>query len=380
MINKAYKFRIYPTKTQQEKLNKTFGCVRFIWNKKVEKFLNQEKDSNKIKDYREEFEWMKEVSYNALSRKVRDFDEFKKQKFNKSRKKKLGQPKFKKKNQYQSFRLDNLCFYIKENKIWLVKIGKVKIILDREIPDNAKLVNVTVSKNKSDQYFVSICVEQERQLKQKTNKQVGIDVGIKSFIVTSDNEIFDNPKFFSNSQAKLARLQMFQAKKKGRRKGEQKSRRWLKLQKRINRLHNKIVNQRDYFLHNISSYLVNNYDVICAEDLNIEGLLKNRKLSKAISDVSWSKLFSQIDYKCNWYGKEFVKIDRFYPSSKTCSVCGKIKEDLKLSDRIYECECGNVIDRDYNAANNIKAVGVNAAQRTPMVAVTKPDEAFTNSF
>lgn len=357
---KAYKFRLYPNKTQEILINKTIGCVRFFWNNQVATFNSYNKETNpsvKFKtstEVRNEFDWMKEVSAAVIQQKEIDFKEFKKQRFSSSRKKSIGNPKFKKKGNQESFRLPNQKFKVLDNKIQLEKIGKVKMVMDRIIPEG-KFMSVTVSKNPSGQFYASILIETEINYLPKKGKSVGIDVGLKEFIVTSDNDIVKNPKYFRESQSKLRTLQRhFSRKQKG-------SKRRQKLKLKIAKIHQKISNQRDYFLHNESIKLVRNYDVIVIEDLNVSGMVKNKKLAKSISDASFSKFFSMLKYKSEWYGKELVQIGRFEPTSKTCSCCGWVKKDLTLKDRVFICEnCGIVIDRDYNASLNIHSVGVNA--------------------
>jgi len=352
----AYKYRLYPNKTQQILINKTFGCVRYFWNMQVATFNSYNKETNPnpvfktSTELRNEIEWMKEVSAAAIQQKEIDFKEYKKQLFNKSRKKKIGFPSFKKKKHKQSFRLPNQKFKIIGNKIQLEKIGKVKMVVDRELPAG-KLMSVTISKNASGQYFASILIETEINFKPKTNKEIGIDLGIKTFSTQSDEIEIDNPKFLRKSQAKLQRLQRHLSRKQ---KG---SHRYERCRLKIARLHQKISNQRDWFLHNYTTFLVNNYDRIFIEDLNVNGMLKNHCLAGAISDVSWSKFVSILEYKCNWYGKEVVKVDRFFASSKTCK-CGAKNDDLKLSDREWTCKsCGAVNQRDLLAAQNILEYG-----------------------
>jgi putative transposase len=305
-------------------------------------------------EVRNEFDWMKEVSAAVIQQKEIDFKEFKKQRFSVNRKKPIGNPKFKKKGNQESFRLPNQKFKVLDNKIQLEKIGKVKMVMDRIIPEG-KFMSVTVSKNPSGQFYASILIETEINYLPKKGKSVGIDVGLKEFIVTSDNDIVKNPKYFRESQSKLRTLQKhFARKQKGSKRRE-------KLKLKIAKIHQKITNQRDYFLHNESIKLVRNYDVIIIEDLNVSGMVKNRKLAKSISDASFSKFFSMLKYKSDWYGKELIQIGRFEPTSKTCSCCGWVKKDLSLKDRVFVCEnCGIVIDRDYNASLNIHSVGVNA--------------------
>jgi putative transposase len=376
-ILKAYKYRIYPNKTQKVLLAKTFGCVRYFWNNQVSVFNSYNKETNPTPQYktsteiRNEIDWFKEVSAAAIQQKEIDFKQYKNQKFSKTRKGSIGFPSFKKKSNKQSYRLPNQKFKLINNKIQLEKIGKVKIVIDREIPINSNYMSVTISMNCSGQYFVSILVEQEANKLPKTNKTVGLDVGLKEFATLSDGLTIQNPRYFRESQTKLAKIQKYHSRKQ---KG---SNRRKKSRKKIARLHQKISNQRDWFLHVHSTYLVRNYDTICIEDLNVSGMLKNHKLAKSISDVSFSKFFNLLEYKCVWYGKELIKIGRFQPSSKMCSKCGNVKKELKLSDRVYVCDvCGHTEDRDLNASKNIKALGVNNAIRTQSNEVTNCDEAF----
>ena len=358
-MHKAFKYRIYPNKSQKVLLSKTFGCICVIWNANVESFNSYDKDSNpkpKIiikSDLIIDKPWLNEISAAAIQQKIRDFQEITNQFFSKTRKKKIGRPSFKKKSGNQSYRLPNQKFSLKDNKIRLEKIGWVKISIDRNIPDNSKMLSCTISMNCCGQYFVSILVDVVIPNKGKTGKSVGIDLGLKSFATLSDGVVIDNIKFFREKQSEIAKIQRHLSRKN---KGSNRHR---KNKIKIARLYNKIANKRNNFLHNVTTSLVNNYDVICIEDLNVSGMLSNHKLAKAISDTSFSMFRSMLEYKCNWYGKELVVIDRFYPSSKTCSKCGWKKEDLTLSDRVFKCEnCGIEIDRDLNAAINIQRVGV----------------------
>lgn len=356
---KAFKYRIYPNRSQEVMLSKTFGCIRVIWNANVESFNSYDKENNpKPKlitksDLIADKPWLNEVSAASIQQKVRDFKETVSQFFSKIRKKKINRPSFKKKSGNQSYRLPNQKFSIKENKIRLEKIGWVKMSVDRFIPDNSKILSCTVSKNCCNQYFVSISVDTVVYHKSKTGKSVGVDLGLKSFAILSDNTVIDNIKFFREKQSEIAKIQRYLSRK---RKG---SNRYWKNKLKIARLHNRVANRRHYFLHNVTTFLVDNYDVICIEDLNVSGMLSNHKLSKAISDTSFLMFRNMLEYKCNWYGKELIVIDRFFPSSKTCSRCGWKKENLTLSDRVFKCEnCGIEIDRDLNAAINIQRVGV----------------------
>lgn len=377
-MNKVFKYRIYPNRSQKELLSKTFGCVRVIWNANVESFNSYDKDSNpnpKIinkSDLIVDKPWLSEVSAAALQQKVRDFREATKQFFSKTRKKKINRPCFKKKSDNQSYRLPNQKFSIKGNRIRLEKIGLVKMVIDRKIPEGSKILSCTISMNCCNQYFVSIAVDTVIQPKSRTGKSVGVDLGLKSFATLSDGMVIDNIRFFRDKQSEIAKIQRHLSRKT---KG---SNRYRKNKTKIAILHNKVANMRNNFLHNITTYLVDNYDVICIEDLNVSGMLSNHKLAKAISDTSFYQFRTMLEYKCKWYGKELSIIDRFYPSSKTCSNCGWKKDDLALSDRIFECEnCGIKIDRDLNAAINIERVGVDILyNRTRRDEVTNPVEAF----
>ena len=354
---KAYKFRLYPTKQQEVLLNKTFGCVRFYYNQQVALFNSYDKESNPKPEFksstliRQEFEWMQEVSAAAIQQKEIDFKEFKKQLFNKNRKSKLGFPNFKKKSNKQSYRLPNQKFKIIGNKIKLEKIGKVKFVKDRNFPEVFKFISVTISKNPSGQYFVSVLVEQEINHKPKTNLEVGIDLGVKTFSTQSDRIEISNPKYFSKNQAKLKKLQQhFSRKQKGSNRRE-------KCRLKITKLYQKITNQRDYFLHNYSSHLINKYDYIFIEDLGVKNMLESKLMSKEISDVSWSKFVNMLIYKADWYGKTVHKVDRYYASSKTCE-CGIKNKGLKLSDREWVCSsCGVINRRDLLASQNILKEG-----------------------
>ena len=354
---KAYKFRLYPTKQQEVLLNKTFGCVRFYYNQQVALFNSYDKESNPKPEFksstliRQEFEWMQEVSAAAIQQKEIDFKEFKKQLFNKNRKSKLGFPNFKKKSNRQSYRLPNQKFKIIGNKIKLEKIGKVKFVKDRNFPEVFKSISVTISKNPSGQYFVSVLVEQEINHKPKTNREVGIDLGVKTFSTQSDGIEISNPKYFSKNQAKLKKLQQhFSRKQKGSNRRE-------KCRLKITKLYQKITNQRDYFLHNYSSHLINKYDYIFIEDLGVKNMLESKLMSKEISDVSWSKFVNMLIYKADWYGKTVHKVDRYYASSKTCE-CGIKNKYLKLSDREWACSsCGVINQRDLLASQNILKEG-----------------------
>ena len=363
-ILKAYKFRIYPNADQTQMLNQTFGCARVVWNKLVENFNAYDKNSatplpvvneKTLKDSGD-YPWLKDVSAAALQQKRIDFTQFKKQFFDMGRKKKIGRPKFKKKGNRQSYRLTNQGFSLNQESstIRLEKIGHVSIVLDRRIPDNADYRSVTVSKTPSGKFFASVLVRQTVELLPSTGRMIGIDVGLKDLFVYSDGSKENNSRWFRESQSKLARAQRHLSRKK---KGSnRRNRQRLK----VARCHEKVVNCRDHYLHEKSTRLVRENDVICVEDLNIAGLVKNSRLAKSVSDAGWAKFIDMLEYKSHWYGRSFVKIDRFFPSSKTCSSCGHKRDKMGLDVRDWECPaCGVEHDRDVNAAVNILNKGFN---------------------
>jgi putative transposase len=364
---RAFKYRIYPNREQEVLINKTFGCVRVVWNHNVEVFNSYNKELTEQRtplsstELRHKHEWMKEVSAAAVQSKQIDFRKFKQNFLSKTRKCKIGRPSFKKKEAKQSFRLPNQKFTLRDNNIRLEKIGIVKLVMDRQIPNGSKFMSVTVSRNKCNQLFASVLVEMNISPKPKTEAVVGIDVGLKTFITCSDGIIVENPKFFRESQAKLARAQKLLSRKK---KGS-----WRRKAARLKiaRIHNHTANQRKDFLHKITTALVSNNDFIAIEDLNIAGMMKNHKLAKSIADASWADFTTMLGYKAMWYGKEVVRVDRWFASSKLCPSCGNKKVILTLQERTFHCnECGFSMDRDLNASRNIlkEALRVSNAIRT----------------
>ena len=367
-ILKAYKFRIYPSNSQIDYLNQVFGDVRFVWNQLVANFNNYNtpdfKEKFNEKYIKEEHSFLKDSISYALQQKRIDFDSTKTQFFNKKRKKALGRIKFKKKGvSNDSFRLPAQALtnplLFNENKIKLTKLGKVKCKFDRQ--PKGTLKSVTVSKTKSNKFFVSCLVEEEISRKPKTGNAVGIDLGLKELLTLSNGDVINNPRWFKESQFKLAMAQKHLSRKT---KG---SNRYNKQKLKVAKLHEQISNQRSWYTHNVTNAIVDQFDIICLEDLNIQGMSKNHKLAKSINDASLSEIVRQLEYKAEWYGKTVIKVDRFYPSSKTCSSCGNIKHDLKLSDRVYVCnECNTKIDRDLNASINIlnNGITVNSVEAT----------------
>ncbi len=357
---KAFKFFIKPTQEQEILFNKTFGCSRFVWNKLTENFNSwspnniPEKISEKTLKDQEEFEFLREVSAATLQQKRIDFENTKKQFFNKKRKVKFGRMKFKSRKGRQSFRLPNKKFTFDQetSTLKLEKIGIVLVVLDRIIPKDAIFRSITISRDPSGKHYASILVSVEIPLKTLTRRMIGIDLGLKDLFVLSDGQVINNPKWFRENQSKLKRKQQHLSRKKI------SSKRWEKQRIKVSKIHEDIKNQRNNYIQEISTALVTQFDVICIEDLNVKGMVKNHKLAKSISDASWSSFTRMLEYKCNWYGKSLIKIDRFYPSSKICSECGYKLDTLDLDVREWECpNCNTVHNRDLNAAKNILRKG-----------------------
>ena len=352
-IKRAYRYRIYPTTQQQEQLAKQFGASRFIYNYFLRQRIDTYAETGQGLTYhgtalalttlkkQPEYGWLKEADSQALQQSLRDLDTAYNNFFNHRAK----FPNFKKKHAKQSCRFPQR-FRIENGKLRIPKIGLVKIVLHR--PIEGKIKNLTVLKTKSGQYFAAIQVEQEIDEPTYRGEQIGLDLGLKDFAVTSDGQRFSNPKYLARSEHKLKRLQRRLSRTQKGSNGREKTR------LKVARQHEKIVNQRQDFLHKLSRQLVEENQLIIIEDLNVKGMMQNHCLAKAISDVSWSEFTRQLGYKGQWYGCHIEKIDRFFPSSKRCFHCGFINKNLTLSDRHWICpECGCILDRDVNAAQNI---------------------------
>ena len=369
-IKRAYKFRIYPDSEQARFFIKSFGCVRKVYNLMLDdrKKSYEEYKSAGIKTkhptpakYKEEYPYLKEVDSLALANAQLNLDKAFK---NFLKNKNFGFPKYKcKSNPVQSYTTNNQnTIYIKDKHIKIPKLKSlVEIRMHREIKGLIK--SVTISRNSINHYFVSILCEEEIAELPKTNKNIGIDLGIKEFATMSDCTKVANLKFTKEYEKKLKREQRKLsrrgrlAKNSNRKLSESKN--YQKQKKRVAKIHNKIRNKRKDFINKISTEIINSHDIICMEDLNIKGMLKNHKLARSISDVSWSEFGRQLEYKADWYGRKIVKVPTFYPSSKTCSSCGNVKKKLLLSERTYHCECcGLEMDRDYNASINILRKGL----------------------
>ena len=359
---KAYKYRIYPTKNQKTFLDKHFGAVRWVYNyafaKKIEFYTKEKKTLSRfdiqkeivlLKKQEKTF-WLKEVNSQSLQSSLVNLDIA----YTKFFKEKCGFPKFKSKKSKQSIQFPQLTKVNFElNKLYVMKFREgIKCKFSRTF--NGKIKTTTISKNKTDKYFVSILVEEEIpeivKLKPEIKTAIGIDLGIKSFLVTSNGDKFNNPTYLKKSLKKLKRQQQKLSRKK---KGSNNR---IKQRLKVAKVHEKVSNQRHDFLHKISRELVNDNQIntYCIEKLNIQDMLKNKNLAQYISDAGWYTFITYLKYKSEWAGKNVLQIGQFEPSSKTCSICGIINHNLKLKDREWICKCGTEHDRDINAAINIK--------------------------
>jgi putative transposase len=364
----SYKYRIYPTKDQEILLSKTFGCKRAIFNHYLEvqqtRYKNNEKNlsyfdiSKDITKLKDEKEWLREVDTNALQYSAEDltkaYDNFFKFVTGKRKGPKIAVPKFKNKNSRQSYRTRNVRVN-EDGSLQIPKLKTVKASIHRKIPEGSVIKTTTISRNPDGRYYASILVETEVALQPMTYREVGCDLGLKDLLITSSGIKFKRPDELPN----IARTkQLLKAKQRQFARTEKSSKNHDALRRQVARLYSKVTRQRNEYYHLVSRYLVDNYDSIYVEDLSSKNMLQNRKLSRAIHEVAWSTLSDMIQYKANWAGKTYHRIDRWYPSSKTCSSCGHKLETLDLGTREWTCpDCGTHHDRDLNAALNILQVG-----------------------
>lgn len=363
MAEKAYKYRIYPNKKQQELIQKTFGCARFVYNyyldKRIKAYAENKTNltynmcSKDLTQLKKEFVWLKEPDKDSLQKALKDLD----MAYQKFFKEHTGYPKFKsKKNRYKSYRTsctnNNIVFINKHIK--LPKLGLVKV-RDKQIPEG-RILNATISQEPNSHYYCSICCTDVEFIQyHKTNKNVGIDLGLVDFAIFSDGIKIDNPRFYEKSEKKLTKLQRELSRK------TIGSSNWNKARIKVANLQKHISNQRKDFLQKLTTDIIRNYDVICIEDLDVKSMKEtdSKIRNKRVGDVSWSEFRRMITYKSQWYGKELFIVDRYFPSSQICNCCG-YKDGKKSEDiREWTCsKCGTKHDRDINAAKNILDEGL----------------------
>lgn len=365
---KAFKYRIYPTDEQQVLLAKTFGCKRVIYNyylnEQQTRYQNKEKhlsnyDINKdITRLKETKEWLREVDSIALQMAAEDlsvaYENFFKSVTGKRKGPKISAPKFKNKHSRQSYRTRGVRV-IEGGTLQIPKLKSVKAVVHKEIPKNSTIKSTTISKNPDGRYYASILVETEISLRPIAGKEVGCDVGLKDLLITSDGVKFKRPDDLQYI-AKTKQLLKVKQRKFARTQNSSKNHEKARLE--VARAYSKITRQRNEYYHLVSRYLVDDYDAVYIEDLSPKNMIQNRKLSRAIHEIAWSTLASMIAYKSAWAGKTYHRIDKWYPSSKTCSSCGYKLEKLDLGTREWICpNCGTQHDRDHNAAKNILRIG-----------------------
>ena len=357
LVHKAYKFRIYPNSNQVQLIVKTIGCSRFVFNhflaerknlyESEKKTLNYNNCSTMLTDLKKELIWLKEVDSTALQSSLRFLDDSFRRFFSRQN----DYPRFKsRKNPVQSYtsKFTNNNIAIEGSFLKLPKLGLVRFAKSREV--DGRIISATVSRKPSGKFFVSVLAETEVSELPKTGSSCGIDVGLKDFAVISGEKTHANPRFFRSLEAKLAKEQRILSRR------VKFTNNWYKQKLKVAKVHEKIANTRTDYLHKLSTDIVKNHDIIGMEDLQVSDMLKNKRLSKAISEVSWSQFKELLEYKAVWYGKKVITVSRTFASSQLCSACNYQNKAVKnLSVRTWTCpSCNAVHDRDINASINLR--------------------------
>lgn len=367
-MNKAYKYCIYPNPEQESLINKTFGCVRFVYNKMLtnrKEVYEQFKDDKDLlkqqkyllpADFKRKFDWLKEVDSLALANAQLNLQAAYKNFF---RDKSVGFPKFKSKHRdkksYTTNNQGGTIRLINDKTIRLPKLKDVRIKLHRQLPKDAVIKSVTISKTPTGKYYISVLVEYEYDIEPvppTPETVLGLDYSSKSLFVDSQSNKVDYPKFYRNAEEKLKKAQRKLSNRQKGGKNRDKQRR------KVAKLHEKVANQRKDFLHKLSRQITNSYTAVAIEDLNMRGMAQSLNLAKSTNDNGFGMFKTFLAYKLVEQGKQLVTIDKWFPSSKMCRYCGSINDKLTLSDRNWTCnQCGAALDRDANAAINIKNEG-----------------------
>src|SRR2546426_2902407 len=359
---RAYQYRIYPSSEQKQMLARTFGCARFVYNWALRLrtdayYERQERTgyhqtSAMLTDLKKqpEYSWLGEVSCVPTQQALRHLDKA----FRNFFEGRAAYPKFKSRCGEQSAEYTTSAFKWDGTHLTLAKMdAPLDIHWSRPLPKGCKPTTVTVTKDTAGRYFVSILVEEDITPLPVVNSMVGLDLGLKSMVITSEGESVGNPQFGRSDEKKLAKAQRRLASKKKGSKNRNKAR------LKVAHIHAKIADRRRDYQHKLSTRIVHENQVICIESLTVKNMLQNHCLAKSISDVGWGEFVRQLEYKAQWYGRTLVKIDKWYPSSKRCSHCGYVLDSLSLDERFWLCpQCHSFHDRDHNAAKNVLAAGL----------------------